>query len=81
MWVCSFVMCVCKLKELAEGNNEENEGCIQRVKILMTISVVSYLIVTRVDNVSPRHKSERALKHIFCNRPMPLTSSDKRLKD
>jgi len=67
---------VCKLKELAEGNNEENEGCIQRVKILMTISVVNYLIVTRVDNVSSRHKGERALKHNFCSRPVSLTSSD-----
>jgi hypothetical protein len=72
---------VCKLKELAEGNNKENEGCIQRVKILMTINVVNYLKVTPVDNMSSRHTSERTLKHKFGISPMSRTSSDKRLND
>ena len=52
---------MCKLKELAEGNNEENEGCIQRVTILTMISAVNYLKVTRVDNVPSRHKTEKSL--------------------
>jgi hypothetical protein len=36
------------LKELAEGSNEGNEVCIQRVTILITIIVVNYLKVTCV---------------------------------
>jgi hypothetical protein len=69
------------LKELADGNNEENERCIQMVAILMTISVVNYLKVAGVDNVPSKHKTGRALKHKLCNRSMSSTSSDKRLRD
>ena len=47
----------------------------------MTISVVRYLKVTRVDNVSSSHKSERTLKHNLCSLSMSLASSDKILKD
>jgi hypothetical protein len=57
---------VCNLKELAEGNNEENEGCIQSVAILITTSVVNYLKVTSEDNVPSRHRIERALNHELC---------------
>jgi hypothetical protein len=59
---------VCKLKELAEENNEENEGCIQRVTILTMISAAIYLKVTRVNNVPSRHKTERYLKLKICSK-------------
>ena len=78
---CIILRCVWKLEVLAEGNNEENEGCIKTVVILMTITAVNYLKVTRLDNVPSRHKSGRALKHKLCSRPMSSTSSDKRLRD
>ena len=43
----------------AEGHNSDDDKC-------------GHLKLARVDNVSSSHKSERALKHKLCSRPMSL---------